>query len=223
MNVDLEQTLAADAGMRTLVAALRNAPAARVDGDFAGRVLDAVRAERTRPFLSRVFSPRGRLLRAAAALVVLLGAGYAVLRTSASDGAASGLAARQQADGTFSASSAAPYVQAFAVTVLARDPSRNAAALDSAVGAIVREQNAEGGWANAAVSARNVVALRQAVDAGVAGAVRAYRRGRRYLRLNGIVETSAEDLVREAQAARGRLGASADRGLSDCLALCASL
>ena len=105
--------------------------------------------------------------------------------------------------------------------MLARDPSRHAAALGSAVDALVREQNAEGGWANAAVSARNVAALRQAVDAGVAGAARAYRRGLRYLRLNGQFEASAEDLAREAQAALARLGASADRGLACSVALCA--
>ena len=223
MNEDLERDLAGT-GMLDFAAALRAAPQACVSTGFADGVIAAVRAERTRAprrgFLRRLDLPS--VLPAAAALALLLGLGAVFMGRPATPAfSMDRLVASQRADGTFSSSSAAPYVQAFAVTVLARDPSRHAAALGSAVDALVREQNAEGGWANAAVSARNVAALRQAVDAGVAGAARAYRRGLRYLRLNGQFEASAEDLAREAQAALARLGASADRGLACSVALCA--
>ena len=228
MNEDLERDLGTDADMRAFVAALRAAPQARVDDGFAARVLADARAEGRRAprwgFLRRL--DWASALPAAAGLALLLGAGAVFLGRPASPALPTGLSTArlvscQRPDGTFTSSSAAPYVQAFAVTVLARDPSRHAAALGSAVDALVRDQNAEGGWAGAELSARNVVALRQAVDAGVAGAARAYRRGLRYLRLNGIGERSADDLVREAKAACARLDASSDRGLACSVALCA--
>ena len=223
MNEDLERTLGEMAPhARAIADARRAAPQAVASPDFTARVLPDVRAART---------PRWGFLRrfgfaaaipAAAGLALLLGVGAVLLgRPAAPDWSAARLVACQRADGTFTASSAAPYVQAFAVTALARDPAGHAAALDSAVGALVREQTAEGGWANAAVSARNVAALRQAAEAGVADARRAYRRGLRYLQSNGIGERTPDDLVREAKDAWARLGASADRGLAGCVALCA--
>lgn len=225
MNEDLKRTLAeSDADVRACVAVLRAAPQACTEPDFMARVRADVRAERVR-------TPRRGFLRrfdfaaavpAAAGLAVLLSVGAVLLgRPAAPVWSTARLVACQRADGTFTASSAAPYVQAFAVTALARDPAGHTAALDSAVGALVREQSAEGGWANAAVSARNVAALRQAAEAGVAGARRAYRRGVRYLQSNGIGERTPDDLVREAKAAWARLDASADRGLACCVALCA--
>ena len=225
MNRDLELTLEElDAETRSLADALRAAPQARVADGFTAGVLAAVRAERAR-------TPRWGFLRrldiaaaipAAAGIVLLLGVGAALLgRPAAPAWSTARLVACQRPDGTFSAASASPYVQAFAVTALARDPAGHAAALGSAVDALVREQNVQGGWASASLSARNVAALRQAAEAGVSDAVRAYRRGLRYLRLNGIVERSASDLVREAGDALARLDASADSGLACSVALCA--
>jgi hypothetical protein len=49
------------------------------------------------------------------------------------------------------------------------------------------------------------------------------RRGLRYLRLNGIGELSATELVREAKDALARLGASGDAGLVRSTALAARL
>ncbi|MDO4365645.1 MAG: hypothetical protein Q4D70_02535, partial [bacterium] len=92
---------------------------------------------------------------------------------------------------------------------------------DSAVAALVREQNAEGGWANPSLSARNVAALGQAAEAGSVHALQAYRRGMRYLRTHGIGEISLADLVREAKAVSTRLGPSPDDGLACSVALCA--
>ena len=119
----------------------------------------------------------------------------------------------QRPDGSFSDSSAAPYVQAFAVTGLAKAPSSDRAALDRAVDALVRTQKADGGWGNAALSARNVTALAQAEAAGVSRAREARRRGLRYLRIHGIGEISAADLAREAKEALSRLKGSNDAGL----------
>ena len=175
MSEDLEQMLEGDAEMRAFVAALRAAPQAAVSPDFTARVQAAVRASRAPRwgFLRRL-GPASAVT-AAASLALLLGAAAVLLqpRPAAPAWSTAGLVACQRADGTFTATSASPYVQAFAVTALARDPSAPAAALGSAVGALVRDQNAQGGWSSAAVSARNVAALRQAVDAGVADALRA--------------------------------------------------
>ena len=225
MNEDLERMLEGDAEMCALADALRAAPQARVDDGFAARVLAGVRADRTRRtrwgFLRRI--DMASAVPVAAAFALLLGAAAVFLQRPVSPAwSTARLVACQRADGTFTATSAAPYVQAFAVSALARDPAVHAAALDSAVGALVRDQNAEGGWSNASLSARNVAALREAVDAGVANAARAYRRGLRYLRLNGIVERTPSDLAREAKDAFAHLAASTDSGLACSVALCAA-
>jgi len=128
----------------------------------------------------------------------------------------------QRADGSFSSSTAAPYVQAFAVTVLSRDPASNRTALEQAVGALVRTQNEEGGWANARLSAQNVAALAAATRAGVDMAMPAYRRGRRYLRMHGIIEMTAADMAHAAREATARLP-DADAGLACSVTLAARL
>lgn len=50
----------------------------------------------------------------------------------------------------------------------------------------------------------------------------AYRRGRRYLRLHGIIEMSAADMMRDAKEATGRLP-TADVGLACSVALASRL
>ncbi|MGN0846641.1 MAG: hypothetical protein ACI4RA_04570 [Kiritimatiellia bacterium] len=205
-----------DEGLRAFAASLRAAPQARTSPDFTARVMGAVRAERRRRWLWRAAAA----LPIAAGFAVLMAVGTALFRPRPV-WSTEILVACQRGDGTFSASSAAPYVQAFAVTALAKDRAAGVGPLDSAVGALVRDQTAEGGWASPSLSARNVVALRAAAEAGAAGAQRAYRRGRRYLHANGIGELSAGDLVRAARAAVARLGGDADRGLACSVALCA--
>ena len=162
---------------------------------------------------------RKRLARIAVALVLV----SLVSRPVPQERPAPSLSACQRTDGSFSSSSAAPYVQAFAVVALANDPSSDRVALDLAVDTLVRTQDAAGGWGNAALSARNVAALAQAEAAGVARARVPCRRGLRYLRLNGIGELSATELVREAKDALARLGASGDAGLVRSTALAARL
>ncbi len=232
MNADVEETL--DAELRAVVARLRAAPQLCTSPAFTANVMSAIRAGADCPqsaaaLVGPVVLNRPRLwwrrmspIGLAASLVVFLSLGVLFLRAPRHSAAWSTteLVSCQRADGTFSTSSAAPYVQAFAVTALAKDPAKAAGSLDSAVGALMRDQNAEGGWANPSLSACNVVALRQAAEAGVAGALRAYRRGRRYLQTHGIGELSAADLVREAKDAFARLDASADRGLACSVALC---
>lgn len=209
-----------DEELMALADALRAAPTVRTSEDFTASVMAAVRAERSqmrsRPPVWR--SPwLGAPIAACFALLLALGS---VFNRPSSTWTSARLAVCQQTDGTFSNSSAAPYVQAFAVAALAADPSAAMDTLKAAVTAIVRDQTAEGGWANAAMSVRNVAALHEAAAVGVDGAQRAYRRGLRYLRLNGIREMSPADLVRAAQAMRARLDASADSGLIGSLALC---
>jgi len=219
-NDEIGQTDGLDEELRLFAASLRAAPQARTSEGFTASVMAAVRAEATRPrvCLSLWRSPWIGIP-IAACFALLLGLGSLLNRPEPTWTAAR-LAACQRADGTFSGSSAAPYVQAFAVAALAGEPSTSVGTLNAAVAALVRDQTAEGGWGSAALSVRNVAALHAAAEAGVAGAKSAYRRGLRYLRLNGIVEMSTADLVNEAQRTRVRLDANADNGLLGSLALC---
>ena len=221
MNVDLETALnGSDADMRAFVASLRAAPQARVRDGFAAGVMSAVKADVRRSSMRKLFRP-SVLFPLAACLVAMLA--FASLFFRPVPGVSrERLVSCQCADGSFSSSTAAPYVQAFAVTVLSRDPASNRTALEQAVGALVRTQNEEGGWANARLSAQNVAALAAATKAGVDMAMPAYRRGRRYLRMHGIIEMTATDIARAAQEATGRLS-DADAGLACSVTLAARL
>ena len=223
MNCDLEGDLAGCAEMRAFAESLRAAPQARVDDGFADRVMAAVGAEKT-PRAKWRMPPLGVVLGLAASLTVA--AAYFFIHSEMSSSIRKArvelLVHCQRDDGTFSSSSAAQYMQSFAVAALAEDASTHAAALDAAVGAITRTQNADGGWANAELSARNVEALRVAADAGVAGAMRAYKRGLRYLRVNGIGEMTRADLALAAKDAAQRVNSS-DEGLARSAALCAAM
>ena len=226
MNADLERdVLAAGDGLGDVVAALRRAPQARVPEGFAARVLAGLpRAGGSVRPRAWWRSPSVRLAAASVAAAVALAA--LVFRPAPPAPSARPdptLSACQRTDGSFSDSSAAPYVQAFAVAVLAKDPASDRTALDRAVDTLVRTQDAAGGWGNAALSARNVAALGQAEAAGVARARVPRRRGLRYLRMNGIGELSASELVREAIDALARLGGSRDDGLVRSAALAARL
>ena len=214
MNADLERDLLeAGDGLGDVVAALRRAPQAHVAPGFAARVRSHLPHKggfvRVR---SRWLSP-SVLLAAAASLVCAFVFVVFLVNQPATSLPVVRLASCQRTDGSFSSSSAAPYVQAFAVTVLAKDPSADRVALDRAVDTLVRSQDADGGWGNVALSARNVIALAQAEAAGVARARASHRRGLRYLRMHGIGELSAADLVREAKDAFARLDKSCDAGL----------
>ena len=221
MNEDIERALnGSDADLRAFVASLRAAPQARVRDGFAAGVMAVLEADARRAWPRKLFRP-AVLFPLAACLVALLAIASLFFRPSP-DVSREELVACQRADGSFSPSTAAPYVQAFAVTVLARDPSADRAALEQAVGALVRTQNEAGGWANARLSAQNVAALAAATKAGVVRAMPAYRRGRRYLRLHGIIEMSAADMMRDAKEATGRLP-TADVGLACSVALASRL
>ena len=221
MNEDIEKALdGADADLRAFVASLRAAPQARVRDGFAAGVMAAIAAESRRAPLRRWARP-SILFPLAACLVALLAFASLFFRPVPTF-SMERLVSHQRADGSFSSSTAAPYVQAFAVTVLAKDPSADRAALEQAVGALVRTQNEAGGWANARLSAQNVAALAAAAKAGVDRAMPAYRRGRRYLRLHGIIEMSAADMMRDAKEATGRLP-TADVGLACSVALASRL
>ena len=222
MSADLERDLLeADEGLRDGVAMLRGAPQAHVPEGFSARVM--ARLPRKGGFVRAWWCSPSVLLAAAASIAVALVLVSLVSRPVPQERPAPSLSACQRTDGSFSSSSAAPYVQAFAVVALAKDPSSDRVALDLAVDTLVRTQDAAGGWGNAALSARNVAALAQAEAAGVARARVPCRRGLRYLRLNGIGELSATELVREAKDALARLGASGDAGLVRCTALAARL
>lgn len=213
-----------DGELVALSDALRAAPTARTSENFTSSVMAAVREEEARAcFRPPIWRSPWLGVPIAACFALLLALGSVFFRPSSnSNWTPARLSACQRADGSFSCSSAAPYVQAFAVAALAANPSAAMESLNAAVAALVRDQTAEGGWANAAISVRNVAALHEAAVAGVDGAQRAYRRGLRYLRLNGIREMSSADLVREAKEMRARLDGSPDCGLACSVALCAA-
>ena len=221
MNEDIERALnGSDADLRAFVASLRAAPQARVRDGLAADVMAAVAADARRSALRKLFRP-SVLFPLAACLVALLAVASLFFRPVPGF-SRERLVACQLKDGSFSSSTAAPYVQAFAVTVLAADPSADRGALEQAVGVLVRTQNAEGGWSNARLSAQNVAALAAALAAGVEEAARAYRRGRRYLRMHGIGEMTAAEMAREAREAETRM-AGGDSGLACSIALAARL
>ena len=222
MSADLERDLlAAGDGLRDVVVALRDAPQAHVPEGFSARVM--ARLPRKGGFVRAWWRSPSVLLAAAASIAAALAFVSLVFRPAPEKLPVPSASADQCADGLLSSSSAAPYVQAFAVVALAKDPSADHVALDRAVDTLVRTQDAAGGWGNATLSARNVAALAQAEAAGVARARIPRRRGLRYLRMNGINELSATELVREAKDALARLGASGDAGLVRSTALAARL
>ena len=209
MNADLEAEIAGmGPGFAALGAALGSAAGAKTSSGFtAGTMALVARSERRR----RIF--RAGWWTAAAAAVA---AAFAVNGLFQAGGRAqpcgmAALVATQLEDGTFSASSAAPYVQAYAVKALAdsRD-ERFRAALESAVAALVRGQSGEGGWRSVVESSCNVAALAAAEAAGVESARVPLRRGLRYLRANGICECPAGELGKAAAEAVRRMESGGD-------------
>jgi len=195
-----------------VVAQLRAAPGAHVSPGFAAGVMVRIHAQRLRRRIS------GWLALAASLAVA---AGYAFLAGADSSADAADLAARQRADGGFAASSAAPYLQAFAVRVLANDPTSVSAALSRAVAALARSQRADGGWGNAVLTQRNAAALRAVMNTGDRAAACAYRRAARYLRLHGLSEPTDAEFAAAARDILARHGASMDAVLLSPVALCA--
>ena len=236
MNADLERDLlAAGDGLRDVVVALRGAPQAHVPEGFSARVM--ARLPRKGGFVRARWCSPSMLLAAVATFAAVLVLVSILFRPAPEELSVPDVSAGQRTDGLLSSSSsasprtdglhssssAAPYVQAFAVVALAKNPSTDRAALDRAVDALVRTQDAAGGWGNATLSARNVAALAQAEAAGVVRARVPHRRGLRYLRMNGINELSTAELVREAKDALARLGASGNADLVRSTALAARL
>ncbi len=214
---------AANEEMLSFASFLRAAPQAKVSRGFSGRVMSAVRMEsagQPRHFaICGVFTAR-KIFAAAASIAVLLGICSLSLKQDEA-AAIENLVAHQRADGSFSSSSAAPYVQAFAVRVLAKNPSANTTALKAAVRALVASQNADGSWMNAQVTARNVAALGDVVTLDVEGVRRAYKRGVRYLRTHSISMPSSNEMTAQAQKALAGLATQRDAGLVFPASLCA--
>lgn len=206
MNAELMKDLEeSGGGLLPFAETLRRAPQVRVSPVFADRVMARVR---TSMLLVRWLRPMP--IAAAASVAAMLALAAFMYRPASLE---TRLVECQRADGSFSGSSAARYVQAFAVSALACAEHPDFTALGHAVDALLRSQNADGGWGGGGLSARNVAALAAASSVGVANAKAAYRRGLRYLRMNGIAELSAEELSREAKDALAKLGASRDDGL----------
>jgi len=208
MNADLERQLA-EMGpeFAGLASSLGKAAGSRVSSGFTARVMAEVAVSERRARVRRV----GWWTAAAAAMVALFAVhGLTSGARPASDGLGR-LVASQRADGTFCESSAASYVQAYAVQALADSRDERArAALESAVAALVRSQSGEGGWSSGVQSSYNVAALAAAEAAGVESARIPLRRGLRYLRANGISECPAGALGKAAAEALDRMADGSD-------------
>jgi len=206
VNADLESLLNEAPELRAVVDALRpEEPSERpaADDAFVARVLAAVRRIAGSVREVRVRMPAWAPY--ATAAVLALAAGFA-FRSAASAGRLGDrrVLSCRRADGSFSATSAAPWVQAYAIGALAAD-AVDVTALTVAVDALVRDQRADGGWCNDALSVRNTAALLAASRAGVPGTRKAYRRAVRYLHARGIPEISTEELACEGRALGDRL------------------
>ena len=187
MNDDLERL---DPDLRGVAARLRAAPMARVRPDFRDCVMGAVRgglASRPRGFFRRLDA--SSFFMAAAALVALLGVAALFMAQAPRFATAADFPGIGLADGSRPTPAVAPYVQAYAVRMLASDPSAPSEALSLAVAEIARAQHADGGWGSPSLTARNVAALAAAVKAGDEAAACAWKRGVRYLRAHGMPET----------------------------------
>jgi hypothetical protein len=119
------------------------------------------------------------------------------------------IAQKQRSNGYFSDASSAAYIQAFAVKALAGEEGVSPA-LEKAVSALASSQNAEGGWRGDSLSARNVLALSFAASRGVKEAQKAYRKGLKYLRKQGLVEMSLDEFTAQAKEAAMRLYSGGD-------------
>ena len=212
MNGDLKAQLA-EMGpeFAGLAASLGRAAGAGTSPGFTARVMSEISLSERRRRIRRA----GWWAAAAAAVVAVFAVhGLTPGVKPAPEPAVSGidrLVASQRADGTFSISSAASYVQAFAVQALADShDARARAALESAVAALVRSQSGEGGWSSDMQSSYNVAALAAAEAAGVESARIPLRRGLRYLRANGISERPEGSLGKAAAAALKRMAAGSD-------------
>lgn len=206
MNAELMKDLKGYGdGLMPFAESLLRSPQAHVPSGFSAGVMARVRR---RTLLARWLRP---VPLAAAASIAALFALTAFVGKS--EPLETRLVACQREDGSFTSSSASRYVQAFAVSAIANGEKPDFAALRSAVDALMRSQNADGGWDNKVLSARNVAALAAADAAGMKHVRAAYRRGLRYLRMHGIAEMSASEFSREAKGALARLGSSRDAGL----------
>ncbi len=212
MNGDLEAQLA-EMGpeFAGLAASLGRAAGAGTSPGFTARVMSEISLSERRRRIRRA-----AWWAAAAAAVVAVFAVHGLApgvkpSVKPSVSGLDRLVASQRADGTFSISSAASYVQAFAVQALADSHDERArAALESAVAALVRSQSGEGGWPSDMQSSYNVAALAAAEAAGVESASIPLRRGLRYLRANGISECPSDALCKAAAAALRGMASGGD-------------
>ena len=190
-----------------LAASLGRAAGAGTSPGFTARVMSEISLSERRRRIRRA----GWWVAAAAAVVAVFAVHGLTPGVKPAVSGLDRLVASQRADGTFSISSAASYVQAFAVQALADShDARARAALESAVAALVRSQSGEGGWSSDMQSSYNVAALAAAEAAGVESARIPLRRGLRYLRANGISERPEGSLGKAAAAALKRMAAGSD-------------
>lgn len=192
--------------------ALKAAPQRKVGEDFTrGVMLKVAVAERRRKF---------KMWFSMAASVAVVCAFSSVFRVETSAEEVKDISGKQRADGFFADNSSAPYIQAFAVKALAGDQTVSPA-LEKAVSALAVSQNAEGGWSNISLSARNVLALSFAASRGVKEAKAAYRKGLKYLRKQGAVEMTLDEFTAQAKEAASRLYASGDADSARIVAMAA--
>lgn len=217
MNADLSAWLSElDSDEARVVSLVREAPVVSVTSDFTSRVLAALpppsRCER---FVACVRTHRLFIYSACACLLVVLSCSWGFFcmpRLSSS----SELVSLQQRNGTFTTSSAANYLQAFAVVALLHREASPVDSLERAVKALVHAQGADGQWQNVELTRRNLFALKLAQDKGLTWVRASYLKGVRALRGTGHEELTSAEFQQQSHFVQQRLAHACSPTLKHC-------
>ena len=201
MTQDLKDTLC-EAGIDpgAFLSAVAAVPLAETSPDFARRTvaaaLDAERRGARRALRARAAA--AAVLSAAAGLAIALAVCGPGRETASARALAPAAGPGQTAFREGCAPERAGYGAPLEICVLVRGGGR-AAALESAVAALVASQRADGGWANPVETAWGAAALGEAAARGVPGALIASKKAKRYLKRNNLPEMSAAELAAAAE------------------------
>ncbi len=205
MTEDLKDAFAGRTDDLRFIAELESADEADASPGFTRRVMSAIAASRRRRLLARAAAALVPAAAAAAVAVSLL-----LPDGGAASGAAADAPARTQAATSPQAAATSPqagaaapddplpgYRDSIEICAMSRVADADSGRMEAAVRRVLSMQRADGGWGGPAQSAWGAAALAAARSRGMRGLDAPYRKALRYLRRNGIAESSPADLARE--------------------------
>ena len=198
MTEDLKDAFAGRTDDLRFIAELESADEADASPGFTRRVMSAIAASRRRRLLARAAAALVPAAAAAAVAVSLL-----LPDGGAASGAAAAAPARTAPATSPQAAAAAPedplpgYRDSIEICAMSRVADADSGRMEAAVRRVLSMQRADGGWGGPAQSAWGAAALAAARSRGMHGLDAPYRKALRYLRRNGIAESSPADLARE--------------------------